>query len=201
MHACRQCRAATFSRGLCAGYSEGNPGKCIPARLQSGSLRTESDVMNTHDVLAFAVAAEAVRRIRTADTQWAHLFSPEVYPTSSRNWPMPDFVIVDDRNNTTIAAEFKPPNQTRREYLTGLGQAIAYTKDFTYSLLVVPEVSDDDYAIATHISDVLTQEVAHTVPVGILQYDPRRISPSNRLIRCSKTARSTDRRVCGTSSA
>jgi hypothetical protein len=135
--------------------------------------------MNTHDVLAFAVAAEAVRRIRTADTQWAHLFSPEVYPTSSRNWPMPDFVIVDDRNNTTIAAEFKPPNQTRREYLTGLGQAVAYTKDFTYSLLVVPEVSDDDYAIATHISDVLTQEVAHTVPVGILQYDPRRISPSN----------------------
>ena len=135
--------------------------------------------MITHDVLAFSVAAEAVRRIRSGDTHWVPLFSTDVYPTSARSWPMPDFVIVDDHNHVTIAAEFKPPNQSKREYLTGLGQAVAYTRDFTYGLLIVPEFADDDYPIANHIAQVLTQEVATPLPVGLLRYDARTLSPSN----------------------
>jgi hypothetical protein len=134
--------------------------------------------MITHDVLAFSVAAEAVRRIRGGDPHWA-LLSNNVYPTSSRSWPMPDFVIVDDQNDVTIAAEFKPPNQSKREYLTGLGQALAYTKDFTFGLLIVPEFADDDYPIANHISQILAQEVATPLPLGLLRYDAKTLSPAN----------------------
>ncbi len=89
---------------------------------------------------------------------------------------MPDFVILDVENGTAIAAEYKPPNQSKREYLTGLGQTLAYTRDFHYALLVVPDVSDDDYHIAAHIADVLSQAIASPLPVGLLQYDPRTIS-------------------------
>jgi len=135
--------------------------------------------MNTHDVLAFALAGETVRRIRRAEPEWATLFSPNVYATSSRAWPMPDFVIVDSQNDITIAGEFKPPNQSKREYLTGLGQAIAYTRDFHYGLLIVPEVAEDDYYIANHIEDILSQHIANELPVGLLRYNPRTISPSN----------------------
>ena len=91
--------------------------------------------MNTHDVLAYAVAQEAVRRIGLAEPAWTAL-SPASYITTSRVWPVPDFVLMDSATNVTIAAEFKPPRQSKREYLTGLGQASAYTRDFHYSLLV-----------------------------------------------------------------
>lgn len=78
-----------------------------------------------------------------------------------------------------MAAEFKPPAQTKREYLTGLGQAIAYTKDFNHSLLIVPDTSDDNYRIADHIRDVLQQASCATLPVGLLGYDPRTLSSTN----------------------
>ena len=133
--------------------------------------------MITHDVLAFALASEAVRRIRQKDADWAPVLSQNVYPTSSRSWPVPDFVIVDQDQNLTAAAEFKPPRQTKREYLTGLGQALSYTKDFHYALLIVPDVSDDGYNIAEHIRQVLDQDVTDPLPVALLRYDSRTISP------------------------
>lgn len=135
--------------------------------------------MNTHDILAFAIAGEAVRQIRTGTSAWGAVFSNDVHATSSRNWPVPDFVIYDRVNNLAAAGEFKPPNQTKREYLTGLGQAIAYTRDFHYGILVVPEVSDDGYDIADHISEVLAQDVCAPVPLGLIRYNPRTISSTS----------------------
>lgn len=135
--------------------------------------------MITHDTLAFAVATEAVRRIREEDSDWAEVLSPNVYSTSSRSWPVPDFVIVDRERNVTAAAEFKPPRQTKREYLTGLGQALSYTKDFHYALLIVPDVSDDGYNIAWHIQQVLDQQIAGPLPVALLKYESRKISPAS----------------------
>lgn len=135
--------------------------------------------MNTHDTLAFAIATEVVRQIRGGEPQWSELLSIDVFATSARTWPMPDFVISDLRSNITVAGEFKPPDQTKREYLTGLGQAVAYTRDFHYALLVVPDVADDGYAIASHIREVLHQQVLATVPVALLRYDSRTLSGTN----------------------
>ena len=131
----------------------------------------------THDVLAYAVATEAVRRLRVGASPWNGLFSADAFVTASRAWPVPDFVLVDNKNNLTIAAEFKPPQQTKREYLTGLGQAISYSRNFHYALLVLPTIADDGYRIADHIVDVLRQPSLVSVPVGILEYDPSVLSP------------------------
>lgn len=133
--------------------------------------------MNTHDVLAYAVATQAVARMRAGQAPWNSLFSSSAYVTASRAWPVPDFVLVDSTNNLTVAAEFKPPQQSKREYLTGLGQAIAYSRDFHYGLLVLPEISDDGYRIAEHVADVMRQPAMGDVPVGILSYDPAVFSP------------------------
>jgi hypothetical protein len=132
--------------------------------------------MTTHDILAFAVASEAVRRIRNAEPPWDQFFSQDVFTTSSRAWPLPDFVIHDASNGLSLAAEFKPPSQSKREYLTGLGQAVAYTNHFKYSALIVPPLSDDGYAIAEHIRAVLSQTIAANLPIALLQYDPRTLS-------------------------
>lgn len=133
--------------------------------------------MTNHDILAYAVATEAVARLRAGAAPWNSIFSPSVYITASRAWPVPDFVLVDSTNSLTIAAEFKPPLQSKREYLTGLGQAIAYSKDFHYGLLVLPEIADDGYPIASHVVDVLQQGPLAGVPVGVLSYAPAAFSP------------------------
>lgn len=133
--------------------------------------------MSTHDVLAYAVATEAVARLRAGSAPWNTLFSPNAYITASRTWPVPDFVLVDGTNNLYVAAEFKPPKQTKREYLTGLGQAIAYSRDFHYSLLVLPEIADDGYRIADHVVDVMRQPPLNATPVGVLTYNPAVFTP------------------------
>ena len=135
--------------------------------------------MNTHDVLAFAIAQETVRRVGIASPPWASLFSATSYITSSRSWPVPDFVIVDSTNKVTIGAEFKPPQQSKREYLTGLGQALAYTRDFDYGMLILPEIADDGYRIARHVQRVLDEPPYAHAPLGLLTYDPATLSPAS----------------------
>jgi hypothetical protein len=88
-------------------------------------------------------------------------------------------VIRDDQNSLSVAAEFKPPRQTKREYLTGLGQAIAYTRDFSHSALVLPTTADDGYRISDHVLDVLTQDLYSSAPVAVWTYDPALLSGSD----------------------
>jgi hypothetical protein len=135
--------------------------------------------MNTHDVLAFAVGTEAVRRVRAGLGPWNAIFSADSYITASRSWPMPDFVLVDSDKRITVAGEFKPPKQSKREYLTGLGQAVAYARDFDYGLLILPTIADDGYPIAAHVKSVLTQTPFATAPIGVLSYDPATLSPAS----------------------
>lgn len=135
--------------------------------------------MNNHDVLAFAVARELVTRVRAAEKPWSDILSSKAYVTASRTWPVPDFVLVDQSKKIFVGAEFKPPMQTKREYLTGLGQAISYARDFDYGLLVVPTIADDGYPIAEHIATILRQPTMAEVPVGLLAYDPVNLSPAS----------------------
>ncbi len=85
---------------------------------------------------------------------------------------------MDEASGKTTAAEFKPPNQTKREYLTGLGQTVAYTRDFDHAMLVAPSEADDGYRIAEHMRAVLDQDVASGLPIGLLQYEPATFSPA-----------------------
>lgn len=133
--------------------------------------------MSTHDLLAYAIAQEAVRRVGRGEAAWSML-GTDSYVTTSRSWPVPDFVLADSAG-VTMAAEFKPPQQSKREYLTGLGQACAYTRDFDYGLLIIPTLSDDGYLIAQHVVEVLSQSHFRDCPVGVIEYDPRTLSPSN----------------------
>lgn len=134
--------------------------------------------MTTHDLLAYSLATEAVSRIRRAEPPWPVLFSPSVHVTSSRAWPMPDFVVTDPTKGISGAAEFKPPDQTKREYLTGLGQACAYSKNFNYAFLIVPDIADDGYRIADHICGVMEQSEFANLPISLWSYDPSVVSPT-----------------------
>lgn len=142
--------------------------------------------MTTHDELAYSVAVDSISQIRAGAAPWVNLFSTNSRVTSCRDWPVPDFVLRDDGNDLTVAAEFKPPGQSKREYLTGLGQAIAYTRDFDYGLLIVPHIADDGYQIASHIKDILSLNEFNAAPVGLVEYDPSKIGPSFAAASISK---------------
>jgi hypothetical protein len=88
-------------------------------------------------------------------------------------------VVVDETTGILLAAEFKPPAQTKREYLTGVGQAVAYTRDFNYAALVMPQYADDGYNIGQHVFDVLDQTLYDAAPIALMTYDPAVLSPAN----------------------
>jgi hypothetical protein len=136
-------------------------------------------VSQNHDALATAVAQEITRQTLAGVNPWPAVFSAQVHRAGSHGWPVPDFVLMDGTTRVTAAGEFKPPDQTKREYLTGLGQATSYTAGFDYSLLVVPDVANDGFPIADFLDDVLSQPIAADLPVGLVRYDARRLSTTN----------------------
>jgi len=86
------------------------------------------------------------------------------------DWPRPDIAFEDSSKNAALAFEFKPPNQPKREYVTGLGQALTYLNDFTFAGLIVPTVATDGFPIAEYINEMFTGFLS-TMPVIILTYE------------------------------
>ena len=85
------------------------------------------------------------------------------------DFPSPDAAFSDSENNLIISFEFKPPTETKRGILTGLGQSIAYLQFSDLSYLIIPEVVED-YNIAGHVSDIFSSVLSDKVPVGLISY-------------------------------
>jgi len=124
-----------------------------------------------HDNLASSACSVILEDLMDSGPgKFRQIFSSDVRRVGYTGWPEPDFVLNDYSNNSSIALEFKPPKQTKREYVTGLGQAAAYTYRFNYGGLIVPELSDDGFPIADYLKDVSAQPEFNYVPVCIFKY-------------------------------
>jgi len=86
------------------------------------------------------------------------------------NFPSPDAAFKDDTNKLTVAFEFKPPTETKRGILTGVGQSIAYLNSSNLSYLVIPEYLQD-FKIGQFVSDLFTTQISTKLPVGLITYD------------------------------
>ena len=123
-----------------------------------------------HDSIATYCGDIILSRIRSSDSDFKQVFSPSIIRTGDWDWPRPDYVCFDEGLKATYALEFKPPFQTKREYLTGLGQSLAYLQKHTYSGLIVPEYADDNFRIAEFIKDTLTAPEFANVAVSLFSY-------------------------------
>ena len=85
------------------------------------------------------------------------------------DFPSPDAEFGDVNNDLVISFEFKPPTETKRGILTGLGQSIAYLQFSDLSYLVIPETVED-YNIAEHIGSIFDSIVGDKIPVGLISY-------------------------------
>ena len=126
-----------------------------------------------HNFMALELSSTLLKQLRTGQAEtWAidRLSDKSTLWQGVADWPRPDVAFEDKNTKATLALEFKPPNQTKREYVTGLGQMVTYLADFEFSGLVVPERSDDGFEIAKYLKNAISSELDN-LPVVLFSYD------------------------------
>jgi|MDTC01.3.fsa_nt_gb hypothetical protein len=126
---------------------------------------------NSHDELATKAGNVILQKIRKQENGWKQVFSSAIHRTGGWDWPRPDYVCADKTLKATYALEFKPPGQPKREYLTGLGQSLAYLQGYNYAGLIVPSKSVDNYPIADFINTTLSSGEFAEIPISLFTYD------------------------------
>lgn len=136
-----------------------------------------------HDNLASVYGDQILTRLRQGDPDIRQIFSTRIIRSADWDWPRPDYVCIDEDMKCSYALEFKPPHQSKREYMTGLGQSISYLQKHLYSGLIVPTVADDGFHIAAFIADSLRAKEFKTVGISLYSYNPRNVNEGVILLR------------------
>lgn len=125
----------------------------------------------THDFGSEFCGSYILDKIRANDERFKQVFSPATVRVGDFDWPRPDYVIQDLDSSATYALEYKPPMQSKREYVCGLGQAITYLQHHTYSGLIVPRYSDDGFHISDFLKDVFNTAPMVNSPISLFVYN------------------------------
>lgn len=123
-----------------------------------------------HDLLADKAGRAIISKIVNREDNWGQVFSDNIHKAGDFGWPRPDYVCYDYDLEQSLAFEFKPPNHSKREYLTGLGQTLSFLKKHHYSGLILP-TSVEGYPIAEHISTILSLDVFAKHHIAVIGYD------------------------------
>ncbi len=129
-----------------------------------------------HDAMATKCGDQIINNIRNGNNQYQQVFSTSLSRVSDWTWPRPDYVCFDAANLCTYAIEFKPTNQTKREYLCGLGQSLSYLQKHMYAGLIVPTVADDGFAISAFINETLQSPEFNSIALSLFEYDPQTLA-------------------------
>ena len=143
-----------------------------------------------HNSMAQKVSSSLLHELRTTQAgSWAtdRLTDKCILWQGIADWPQPDVAFEDPVTKATLALEFKPPNQTKREYVTGVGQMLTYLQGFEFAGLVVPELSGDGFEIADYLGAVFASELDGK-PVTLFSYQR---DVASLTVRRPLTARAT----------
>ena len=104
-------------------------------------------------------------------------------------FPSPDAAFYDDIKKILVSFEFKPPTETKRGILTGLGQSIAYLNNCNLSYLIVPQRLED-FDIGDYMTDLFKNQIENSLPIGLIIYDnnvPTNVSLVHNVNALTKT--------------
>lgn len=126
-----------------------------------------------HDQLAHKAAELLLAQLREGTATWAtdRLSPHTTYWHGIADWPRPDGAFEDRSTGASLAIEFKPPSQSKREYVTGLGQVLTYLRSFEFAVLILPRYSYDGFAIADDLMANVQESFATNLPIGLFRYD------------------------------
>ncbi len=89
--------------------------------------------------------------------------------TTEASFPSPDASFYDDGRRFLVSFEFKPPTETKRGILTGVGQSIAYLQDANISFLIAPERLED-YDLGGYLTSLFQRQIFGKIPTGLILY-------------------------------
>ena len=89
--------------------------------------------------------------------------------TTDASFPSPDAAFFDKKNKFLVSFEFKPPTETKRGILTGVGQSIAYLRECSASYLIAPERLED-YNLGEFLTDLFKTQISGKIPTGLILY-------------------------------
>jgi len=120
-----------------------------------------------HDQIAEKIALNLIQN---------KIFGNRYLATKLPIFPKPDIVLLglSKEPQPQIAFEVKPPHSVKREYLTGLGQAISYLITFPLVYMVLPDETIDDLHIPTFIKEIIEKS---DLKIGLISYDINKYEP------------------------
>lgn len=124
-----------------------------------------------HHLLAKTTTESILKKFK--DGTWKSVLGSGIdyYRTGCKStFPSPDAAFKDDTNKLLLSFEFKPPTETKRGILTGLGQSIAYLKFSNLSYLVIPEMLGD-FHLGSYMEDLFVNQIGDNLPVGLITFD------------------------------
>lgn len=153
----------------------------------------------SHDELVDIISRKILEKFK-------HLFGDVFISNVSMDFPKPDFIYVpigikriqikqlqallssqsveNESISLPVAFELKTPFVYKHEYLTGLGQTIAYNSIFPLSYLVIPDINIEGFDVAGYINSVVE---INNLNIGIFTYSMRRPEEVNLLKRARIT--------------
>lgn len=124
-----------------------------------------------HHLLAKATTDSVLAKFKSGEWKCCNDIGIGFYRVGCDNtFPSPDAAFYDDEKKVTVSFEFKPPTESKRGILTGLGQSIAYLNSSNLSYLVIPQRLED-FDIGNYMTELFTNQIEENLPIGLIVYD------------------------------
>lgn len=124
-----------------------------------------------HHILAKATTDAVLNKFKTEEWNcWKGLGRDFFRVTTNASFPSPDAAFYDQHRKFLVSFEFKPPTETKRGVLTGVGQSIAYLRDSNVSYLIAPQ-SLEDFNMGEFLKDLYVTQIYGKLPAGLIIYE------------------------------
>lgn len=124
-----------------------------------------------HHILAKTTTDAVLMKFKTVEWNYANGNGRDFYRVgTSAEFPSPDAAFYDPTNKVIASFEFKPPTETKRGILTGVGQSIAYLQNCNISFLVAP-MRLEDFDIGSYLIDLYGNQIVGKIPTGLILYE------------------------------
>lgn len=124
-----------------------------------------------HHILAKTTTDAVLQKFKTVEWNYANGNGKDFYRVgTSADFPSPDAAFYDPTNKVIASFEFKPPTETKRGILTGVGQSIAYLESCNISFLVAP-MRLEDFNLGSYLNDLYANQIVGKIPTGLILYE------------------------------
>ena len=123
-----------------------------------------------HHILAKATTDSILGKFKSAEWDCCEGIGKDFFRvTTDASFPSPDAAFYDEGKKFLVSFEFKPPTETKRGILTGVGQSIAYLQECNISYLIAPEYLED-YNLGGFLQDLFQKQIYGKIPSGLITY-------------------------------